>query len=330
MSELNKLNKLNQLNQLEYLKKITTVVADTGEIEAIVKFKPQDATTNPSLLLKAADIPAYQSYLLEAIEYAKSFNFKTQAETLARAVEKFSVTIGAEILKIIPGRVSTEVDARFSFDVNKTVEIARRVIKLYDAMGVSKERVLIKIASTWEGIKACEILEQEGIHCNMTLIFDFNQAIACADAKATLISPFVGRIYDWYKNKEQREFDQTNDPGVLFVQKIFNYFRFFNIPTIVMGASFRNIGQIQGLAGCDYLTISPNLLALLEKTNEPLDAVLSLEEAKQIPQEKIVLDESRFRFLLNENAMATEKLAEGIRLFCQDIKKLETKLAGSY
>ncbi len=321
------MSSLGQLSsQLAQLKKMTTVVADTGEIEAIVKYQPQDATTNPSLLLKAASLPHYQENFKEAVNYGKSF----KSNPLTHALEKLSVSIGVEILKIIPGRVSTEVDARLSFDTQGSVEVARRLIKLYELAGINKNRVLIKIASTWEGIKACEILEREGIHCNMTLMFDFCQAVACAEAKATLISPFVGRIYDWYKNHEKRDFTQIDDPGVLSVKKIYEYFRHFDIQTVVMGASFRNKGQIEGLAGCDFLTISPNLLAELENNSDELVQQLSIRKSKETPQEKISFSESGFRLALNESPMATEKLAEGIRLFCRDIRALEVLLEKAF
>ncbi len=315
----------NKISKLDQLKKMTVVVADTGELDAIAKYQPIDATTNPSLLLKAAALPQYKNHFEDAVSFSKGFN----ENNLSHALEKLSVNIGCEILKIIPGRVSTEVDARLSFDTEGSVEIARRLIKLYEQAGINKDRVLIKIASTWEGIKACEILEREGIHCNMTLMFDFCQAVVCADAKATLISPFVGRIYDWYKNHEKRDFTQSDDPGVLSVKKIYEYFRFFDIKTVVMGASFRNLGQIQGLAGCDFLTVSPNLLAELNNDFGDLPQCLSIQESKKKVQEKICLTESEFRFLLNENAMAMEKLAEGIRLFCKDIRSLEDMLEKS-
>jgi len=321
MSNLNQ----NKLSKLDQLKSMTTVVADTGELEAIAKYQPIDATTNPSLLLKAAALPQYKNHFEDAVNYAKNFS----ENKLSHALEKLSVNIGCEILKIIPGRISTEVDARESFNTQESVNIARRLINLYEQAGINKNRVLIKIASTWEGIKACEILEREGIHCNMTLMFDFCQAVACAEAEATLISPFVGRIYDWFKNHEKKDFTQNDDPGVLSVKKIYEYFRFFDIKTVVMGASFRNLGQIQGLAGCDFLTISPNLLAELAQDFGDLPQVLSIQESKKKIQEKISLSESEFRFLLNENAMATEKLAEGIRLFCKDIRSLERMLAES-
>lgn len=312
------------MSKLDELKKMTTVVADTGDIEAIEKYHPQDATTNPSLLLKAASLPHYEKIFKEAVAYGKFFK---QEVGLMHALEKLSVLIGIEILKIIPGRVSTEVDARLSFDTAKSVEVARRLINLYEQAGISRERVLIKIASTWEGIKACEILEKENIHCNMTLMFDFAQAVACAEANATLISPFVGRIYDWYKNAEKRDYTGDEDPGVLSVKKIYEYFRYFDIKTVVMGASFRNQGQIEALAGCDFLTISPNLLAELQKDTGSLMQKLSVQAAKKLSLEKISFSEAGFRLALNHNPMATEKLAEGIRLFCRDIELLEKLLA---
>lgn len=310
------------MNKLDALKSMTTVVADTGDIDAIAKFTPQDATTNPSLLLKAAALPQYAPLIDDAIAYGKSQANKH----VTHALEKLSVNIGVEILKIIPGRVSTEVDARHSFDTELTIEIARRLIALYELAGVSRDRVLIKIASTWEGICACKVLEAEGIHCNMTLMFDFAQAVACADASATLISPFVGRIYDWFKKDQGRDYIGLEDPGVQSVSKIYEYFRHFDIKTVVMGASFRNTGQIESLAGCDFLTISPNLLADLEADSAELPQQLSVEQAKVANIEKVSFDEKAFRYALNENAMATEKLAEGIRLFCRDIEKLEAVL----
>lgn len=312
------------MSKLEQLKSMTTVVADTGDIEAIAQYQPQDATTNPSLLLKAANIAQYQHLIEEAVSFAKG----QSSDHLRHALEKLSVNFGVEILKNIPGRVSTEVDARLSFDVEATVETAKRLIALYAEAGIDKDRILIKIASTFEGIEACRQLEAEGIHCNMTLMFDFSQAVACADAKATLISPFVGRIYDWYKKAEGHDFEAAEDPGVLSVAQIFNYFRHFDIDTVVMGASFRHTGQIEQLAGCDFLTISPNLLSELEADEGELPQILSAEEAKSQNIERIHLDEKAFRYALNENAMATEKLAEGIRLFCRDIEKLEVMLEG--
>lgn len=311
------------MNKLDALKSMTTVVADTGDIDAIAKFTPQDATTNPSLLLKAAALPQYESLILDAIAYGKT----QSTHHVSHALEKLSVNIGAEILKIIPGRISTEVDARLSFDAEETLAVARRLIDLYDQAGVAKERVLIKIASTWEGIQACKVLEAEGIHCNMTLMFDFAQAVACADAGATLISPFVGRIYDWYKKSEARDFAGLEDPGVQSVSKIYEYFRHFDIKTVVMGASFRNTGQIESLAGCDFLTISPNLLADLAEDEDQLPQQLSTEQAKAMSIEEVHFDEKAFRYAMNENPMATEKLAEGIRLFCRDIEKLEATLS---
>lgn len=310
------------MNKLEQLKKMTTVVADTGDIEAIAQYQPQDATTNPSLLLKAANLPQYQHLIDDAVAFAKAQG----SDVIRHALEKLSVNFGVEILKNIPGRVSTEVDARLSFDTEATVETAKRIMALYADAGIGADRVLIKIASTYEGIEACRQLEAEGIHCNMTLMFDFAQAVACADAKATLISPFVGRIYDWYKKAEGHDFESAKDPGVLSVAKIYNYFRHFNVHTVVMGASFRNLGQIEHLSGCDFLTISPNLLAELEADNGDLKQHLSLDNAKSIAMDEVHFTESTFRYAMNENPMATEKLAEGIRLFCRDIEKLEAQL----
>lgn len=312
-------------NKLEQLKKYTVVVADTGDIEAIRQHLPQDATTNPSLLLKAANMPQYQSLVDDAINWAKqqSKNAEQQQHDASR---KLTINFGSEILKIIPGRVSTEVDAKLSFDVEGTIDQAKQIIDLYEQHNVSKDRVLIKIAATWEGIQAATQLEKIGIHCNMTLIFSFVQAVKCADAGVTLISPFVGRIYDWYKQKEQRDFSPAEDPGVLSVKRIFNYYKHFNFKTIIMGASFRNIGQIEELAGCDYLTISPTLLSELQSSQGELKPKLKAEKSSSSIQ-KLILDENQFRWLLNEDAMATEKLAEGVRLFSRDMRGLEEKLS---
>ena len=307
------------MNKLAQLKTMTTVVADTGDIDAIKQFAPQDATTNPSLIFKAAQMPQYQHIVDRAVDWAKQQN----GDTLHHAMLKLAVNFGCEILKLVPGRVSTEVDARLSFDTAATVKQARELIALYEAEGVDRKRILIKIAATWEGIRAAEQLEQEGIHCNLTLMFQFIQAVACAEAKVTLISPFVGRIYDWYKAHNQRDYQGLEDPGVISVSQIFNYYRHFDYNTIVMGASFRNIGEIEALAGCDYLTISPALLDELQQDTGTLQQQLSTDAAKQLPQEKISADEATFRWHMNEDAMATEKLAQGIRAFAADLVKLE-------
>lgn len=314
------------MNKLTQLKTMTTVVADTGDIAAIQQYAPQDATTNPSLILKAAGMPQYQHLIANAIRYAKSHS-NGHNEQMKLAVQKLSVNFGCEILKLIPGRVSTEVDARLSFDTEATITQAKELIDLYQHQGINSERILIKIAATWEGIEAARVLEQEGIKCNLTLMFAFAQAVACADAGVTLISPFVGRIYDWYKKRDNRDYPAEEDPGVLSVRRIYQYYRKFGYATIVMGASFRHIGQIEALAGCDYLTISPALLGELQKAEGTLPRQLSPVDAKEIDHGKLHLSESHFRWHLNEDAMATEKLAEGIRLFAADIQKLEQQLA---
>ncbi len=303
------------MNTLEQLKQYTTVVADTGDFQSIAQFLPQDATTNPSLILKAVQKPEYQPLFTQTIQAHKG----QATEDLMNHV---LVAFGLEILKLIPGRVSTEVDARLSFDTQATVERAQKLIALFEAQGISRERILIKIAATWEGIAAAKILEAQGIHTNLTLMFSLTQAIACADAKVTLISPFVGRIYDWFKKQTGIEYDQTNDPGIASVRTIFNYYKKFNIPTQVIGASFRNIGQILGLAGCDLLTISPDLLKQLQGLDLPLTPALSTADAQSQDIHPIELNESTFRLSLNNDAMANEKLAEGIRLFCADTQKL--------
>ena len=313
-------------SQLDQLKSMTTVVADTGDIEAIRTFKPVDATTNPSLLLKAAALPDYAPLLSEAKQWADAQGGSNQ-EILSNMTDRFAVSIGREILNIIPGRISTEVDARLSFDTNATAERARKLIGMYEEAGISKDRILIKIASTWEGIEAARQLEKEGINCNLTLLFNFAQASACAEAGIYLISPFVGRILDWYKaNTEAQGYSGLNDPGVQSVTRIYNYFKTHNYNTIVMGASFRNIGEIQALAGCDRLTIAPALMQELAENTAPLEQYLSAESARN-EDAKIVLDESAFRWELNEDPMATEKLAQGIRAFAVDQVKLETLLS---
>ena len=304
------------MNQLEQLKKYTTVVADTGDFESIKAYSPQDATTNPTLILKAVEKAEYRPLL----EKAKTDFASAGTETI---IDNLLVSFGQKILEVVPGRVSTEVDARLSFDFDGSVSKARELIALYEAAGVSRDRVLIKLASTWESIKAAEVLEKEGIHCNMTLLFSMAQAVGCAEAGAQLISPFVGRIMDWYKAAEGREFVGAEDPGVISVTGIFNYYKKFGYETEVMGASFRNKGEITELAGSDLLTISPALLQELQDSEEPLELKLDAEKAKAMDLEKISLDEKAFRWMLNDDAMATEKLAEGIRNFGKDIVKLE-------
>ncbi|MBB3226266.1 transaldolase [Luteibacter sp. Sphag1AF] len=311
-------------NQLEQLRKITTVVADTGDIEAIAKYKPVDATTNPSLLLKAASIPAYAPLLDEAIAWAKSQG-NDRAQQLVDAGDKLSVLVGRKILDVVPGRVSTEVDARLSFDTDATVTKAERLIGMYADAGISKDRILIKTASTWEGIRAAEKLEKKGIKCNCTLLFSFEQAVACAEAGVFLISPFVGRIFDWYvANTDKKIYAPEEDPGVQSVRKIYDYYKLHGYETVVMGASFRNIGQIQALAGCDRLTISPELLGELEANTNDLPVALKDGGKKEEPGER--LSEAKFRWGHNENAMATDKLADGIRKFAVDQRKLEALL----
>lgn len=306
-------------SKLEQLKKFTDVVADTGDIEAIAKYKPLDATTNPSLLYKAAQMEQYQGLVQTAVK---------NSDSVELASDHLAVAIGLEILKIVPGRISTEVDARLSFDTNGSINKARQLIERYNKAGISNDRVLIKLASTWEGIRAAEVLEKEGINCNLTLLFGFNQAVACADAGVTLISPFVGRILDWYKAKNSgTTYTAETDPGVLSVQHIYNYYKQHNYNTIVMGASFRNTGEIEQLAGCDRLTISPQLLQELSDDQGELKRVLSPNSgAEQIA--KIQESEAQFRLGINSDAMATEKLAEGIRGFVADQINLENLLRG--
>jgi transaldolase len=313
-------------NKLEQLKSMTDVVADTGDIEAMRIYHPLDATTNPSLLLKAADLPHYAALMHRAVAWARSAG-GSDAEQLARAADRLAVDIGSEILEIVPGRVSTEVDARLSFDTAATINKARQLMRAYNERGIDNERILIKIASTWEGIKAAEVLEKEGIHCNLTLLFSFTQAIACAEAGVTLISPFVGRILDWHKRDSGRDyFPPHEDPGVISVARIFNYYKAHGYKTIVMGASFRNTEEIEQLAGCDRLTISPQLLQELQADEGELTR--KLDAANPGPSETArSLDEKSFRWSLNDDAMATEKLAEGIRNFAADQRRLEGKLA---
>jgi len=313
-------------NQLQELKQFTTVVADTGNFEDIKKFQPQDATTNPSLILKAVLSPQYRTLLDKAIADNKGSNL-SGSDLWKKIIDDTLILFGCEILKIVPGRVSTEVDARLSFDTEATLDKARYLIGLYKSVGIDHERILIKIASTWEGIRAAEILQKEGINCNLTLMFSMPQAVACAEAKARLISPFVGRIYDYYKATTGKEYAGMEDPGVQSVHKIYNYFKKFGYETQVMGASFRNTGEIIALAGCDLLTISPDILDKLEQSSEPMPRVLSPEAAKGMEIERLPVDEKSFRWLLNEDAMATDKLAEGIRKFAADIVKLEVMIA---
>ena len=309
---------------LEQLKSMTTIVADTGEVDAIKTLKPVDATTNPSLLLKASQLPQCESMIEEAIAYAKAQGGSTE-EQIENAADKLAVAVGLEILNHIPGRISTEVDASLSFNIDKMVAKGKKIIKLYNDAGVSNDRVLIKLASTWEGIKAGEILEKEGINCNLTLLFSFAQARACAEAGVFLISPFVGRIMDWYKAKTGQEYAPADDPGVQSVTRIYNWYKEHGFNTVVMGASFRNIGEITELAGCDRLTVAPALLTELENTDGTLDKKLVDNGAKTEKPAK--LTEEQFRFDHNEDAMATEKLAEGIRNFVIDQNKLEKALA---
>ncbi len=313
-------------NQLEQLRKMTTVVADSGEINEIKKYKPTDATTNPSLILKASQIPEYKTLIDDAVHYAKSHSTKKE-ERIHHFVTKSFVNFGLEILKHVPGRVSTEVEARLSFDVKASVDKAKEYIALYEKAGIDRKRVLIKLATTWEGIEAARILEKEGIHCNMTLLFCIGQAIACAEAHATLISPFVGRILDWYKASTGKDYTPAEDPGVKSVTSIFHYYKKFDYKTQIMGASFRNTGEILELAGCDLLTISPDLLKQLEGSSAPVPKKLDPISSKNQPIEKISLNEATFRWMLNEDQMATEKLSEGIRKFAQDTKKLEHLVA---
>ena len=311
--------------QLDSLRSMTVVVADTGDIDAIKKYQPQDATTNPSLILSASALPQYAPLIDEAITYAKAQS-ADKAQQLIDAEDKLAVNIGLEILKIVPGRISTEVDARLSYDTQATVEKARKLIALYNAAGISNDRILIKIASTWQGIRAAEILEKEGINCNLTLLFSEAQARACAEAGVYLISPFVGRILDWYKaNTDKKEYAPAEDPGVISVTKIYNYYKEYGYKTVVMGASFRNVGEIIELAGCDRLTIAPALLKELQENTTPLVRKLDYKgEVKAKPQP---LTEAEFYWQHNSDAMAVEKLAEGIRKFAVDQEKLEAMLS---
>ncbi|MDD4776964.1 MAG: transaldolase [Fermentimonas sp.] len=314
------------MNLLEQLKKYTKVVADTGDFESIEAYKPVDATTNPSLIFAASQNPKYTSLINDAIEYGKKQSSIKQMQ-LSNAMDKLAVNFGLKILEIVPGRVSTEVDARLSFDSEGSVNKACELITLYEEYGIPRERILIKLASTWEGIKAAEILEKKGIHCNLTLLFSFTQAVACAEANVRLISPFVGRILDWHKKERGvEEIAPQEDPGVLSVKNIYNYYKKFDYRTQVMGASFRNIGEITELVGCELLTITPKLLKELEESEGHLEQKLTEKTAKESDHEKISLDEKQFRWEMNEDAMATEKLAEGIRNFTIDLFKLENQI----
>lgn len=318
--------KKSLLSSLSQLKQVTTVVADTGDFEAMKKYQPTDATTNPSLILAAANLPRCQSLINDAIHFAKKLDGAIEQQ-LSEAMDMLCVLFGVEILKTIPGRVSTEVDARLSFDTDGSVKKAIRLIQLYEDHGIEKDRVLIKLASTWEGVQAARVLEKDhGIHCNLTLLFSLAQAVACADAGVTLISPFVGRILDWHVAKKNKKFEPVDDPGVISVTNIYNYYKKFAYKTVVMGASFRNTGEVVELAGCDLLTISPALLEELDSDTTPITAKLSVENANNSEVEKIDIDEAKFRWLLNEDEMASDKLSEGIRKFAADARKLEAIL----
>ena len=308
--------------QLDQLKKLTKVVADTGDFESMKAYKPKDATTNPSLILAAAQKPEYKSLVDAAVADHKNSKL-TGAALVDSVMDSILVNFGKAILKIVPGRVSTEVDARLSFDTKATVAKARKIIKLYEKAGISRERILIKIASTWEGIKAAEVLQKEGINCNLTLLFSLAQAIACAEGGIKLISPFVGRILDWHKKNSGKDFAAAEDPGVLSVTAIYNYYKKFGYKTEVMGASFRSKGEITELAGCDLLTISPGLLGELQASSDPIAKKLDAKAAKKLKIDKIEMNEKAFRWMMNEDPMATEKTAEGIRKFGEDIVKLE-------
>ena len=313
--------------QLDQLKQFTTVVADTGDFESMKSYQPQDATTNPSLILQAAAKPEYKHLVDQAVTELKGSGL-TGPALVEGILDRILILFGLEILKIVPGRVSTEVDARLSFDTEATVAKALQLIAAYEKEGISKDRILIKIASTWEGIKAAEILERQGIHCNLTLLFSFAQAVACAEAGVQLISPFVGRILDWYKVSTGQTYEGDADPGVISVKQIYTYYKKFGYKTEVMGASFRNKGEILALAGCDLLTISPGLLGELQASTDPVEERLSAAESAKADLEKVSFDEKSFRFALNEDAMATEKTAQGIRAFSADIVKLEKLVEG--
>ncbi len=315
-----------KLNQLDQLKKFTKVVADTADFESIKEFKPQDATTNPSLVYAATQKQEYAHLLDEVLTDRKKSGLNGAAQ-IENIVDHLLVQFGCEILKIVPGRVSTETDARLSFDVEGSIKKARQLVKLYEERKIPRERVLIKVASTWEGINAAEQLQKEGIKCNLTLLFSLPQAVRCAEAQVQLISPFVGRIYDWYKAANKRDYTGPEDPGVQSVDEIYTYYKKFHYKTEVMGASFRNVGQIIELAGCDLLTISPELMKELSESYEPVERKLDPEKAETANVERLELDEKRFRYLVNDNAMATEKTAEGIRKFAADVVKLEKFVA---
>jgi transaldolase len=318
--------KKTKLNQLDQLKKFTKVVADTADFESMKEFKPQDATTNPSLVYAATQKPEY-AYLLDEVLADRKKSGLSGHEQVEDICDHLLVQFGTDILEIVPGRVSTETDARLSYDVEGSINKARRLVKLYEERKIPRERVLIKIASTWEGLNAAEQLQKEGIKCNLTLMFSLPQAVRAAEAKVQLISPFVGRIYDWYKAANKRDYAGPEDPGVQSVEEIYTYYKKFGYPTEVMGASFRNVGQILELAGCDCLTISPELMEELSKSNEPVERKLTPEKAKSAQVEKLELDEKKFRWMLNDNAMAYEKTGEGIRKFAADVVKLEKFVA---
>ena len=326
IAEMERTETTRAASQLDQLKQFTKVVADTGDFGTLKEYAPQDATTNPSLILKAAEMPRYKSLVEQAIADNQKSSARGQA-LLNQTMDDLLVLFGVEILKIVPGRVSTETDASLSFDTQGLIDKAHGFIALYKEHGISRERILIKIASTWEGIRAAEVLQREGINCNMTLLFSLAQAVAAAEAKARLISPFVGRILDWYKKSTGKDFAPAEDPGVLSVKEIYTYYKKFGYPTEVMGASFRNRGEILELAGCDALTISPQLLGELKTSTDPLPRKLDPAMAKEARIERLDLDERKFRWLLNENAMATEKTAEGIRLFNADAMKLQQYLS---
>ena len=313
------------MSSLDHLKQHTVVVADSGDIASIEKFQPQDCTTNPSLILKAASMPQYEKLFDSAISWGKKQGKGQKGGDVGQVCQRLAVIFGVELLKIVPGYVSTEVDASLSFDRDASITAARQIISWYEELGYKRERILIKMASTWAGIQAASILEKEGIRCNLTLLFSFAQAIACAEAGVTLISPFVGRILDWHKKSMGRDFSAQEDPGVLSVQRIYRYYKTYDYSTIVMGASFRNVGEIQELCGCDRLTISPALLAELQEAKDELPVKLKAEQKSEDKQ--IHLDEKDFRWLHNEDAMATEKLAEGIRLFNRDLLKLKDMIS---
>jgi len=316
-----------KLNQLDQLRKFTKVVADTADFESIKEFKPQDATTNPSLVYAATQKQEYAHLVDEVLTDRKKSGLSGAAQ-IEDIVDHLLVQFGCEILKIVPGRVSTETDARLSFDVEGSIKKARLLVKLYEERKIPRERVLIKVASTWEGISAAEQLQKEGIRCNLTLLFSLPQAVRCAEAKVQLISPFVGRIYDWYKAANKRDYTGPEDPGVQSVDEIYTYYKKFDYKTEIMGASFRNVGQILELAGCDLLTISPELMKELSESYQPVERKLDPAKAKNADVKRLELDEKKFRYLLNDNAMATEKTAEGIRKFAADVVKLEKFVAG--